>query len=356
MDPRPEKARRRTAQQLARKREIDKETQRVKRQSDRERLLLIQDDMRSMQKQVHELKQSMELALIPLVNRSTSPAAQSQTPTASPCGGTTESSHLGYCAEVVSCGLGSLSRESESRALEQNQSVMRWRPVTHESPPAGRLGPGREYTSCLCQPKVHVSYGECFEQTVYTALMSVSRPLPSVPLSSIPRLPTLADILFIGPGENIVSRIVMKMLKRDGFKDITNVVSAFIHVYRVLRYRFSPSLETLNDIPEWLRPTETQDIIPHEIWTDFIHFPKLRNAMALKSIEYVRESFDLDYSASISTNWPRWQPVFTWDDSQGAIVLNPHFVPHIDILSNWSLDETFARKYPQIEPLVTIRG
>jgi hypothetical protein len=120
------------------------------------------------------------------------------------------------------------------------------------------------------------------------------------------------------------------------------------------QYRFFPSPETLNDVPEWLRPTETQTNTPHFIFTDFVHFPRLRDALTLGAFDYVREEFDIDYAHSISVNWPAWQPLFLWQVCQ--VALNPDFVRHVAIYSNWSLDTAFARKYPEMARLATIRG
>lgn len=121
-----------------------------------------------------------------------------------------------------------------------------------------------------------------------------------------------------------------------------------------LQYRFFPSLDTFQDVPEWLRSDDVQSSTPHLIFTDFVHFPKLRTAMVLGSVSYVREEFDYDYARHVSLSWPNNKSLLVRSDG-GDMILNPDFEPHVFNLDNWSLDSGFARKYPQMAPLVTIR-
>ncbi|KAL3443168.1 hypothetical protein BJX65DRAFT_312185 [Aspergillus insuetus] len=274
-----------------------------------------------------------------------------------------------------------LSAQSGVVATSQLESTSSSSSVAAANQPrssrASSLLPSKPAANCLCQPRIHDTYAECFEQTVYTALISAHYPsqLPTIPSgSTIPRLPSVSDVVFLGAGENPVSRIIIKMLRRPGFKDLVNTVAAFLLVYWVLRvrppftpyltsstdtkdqYRFFPSPETLSDIPEWLRPTEIQDTTPHQIWTDFIQFPALRNAMVQEAFPIVRDDFDMDYSAAISCNWPPWQPLLV--RAQGStfdVRLNSDFVAHVTLFSSWSLGVDFARKYPEMAGLVTIR-
>jgi hypothetical protein len=84
-----------------------------------------------------------------------------------------------------------------------------------------------------------------------------------------------------------------------------------------------------------------------------VHFPRLRDALALGAFDYVREELDVDYAQSISVNWPAWQHLLLWQNCE--VILNPDFVKHVAIYSNWSLDSAFAKKYPEMARLATIR-
>lgn len=86
-----------------------------------------------------------------------------------------------------------------------------------------------------------------------------------------------------------------------------------------------------------------------------MHFPRLRNALVSGSFKCAdMDEFKLAYAASLSTNWPSWQPLFV-RNAGIDVVLNPDFETHISLMSNWSLDTAFALKYPEAVPLVTIR-
>ncbi|KAJ5505635.1 hypothetical protein N7453_004592 [Penicillium expansum] len=64
MDPGPKKAvRRRTSRQLERKRELDKQAQRIKRETDKDRLIQIQADVQKIQQQMDSLQKTMAMIL-----------------------------------------------------------------------------------------------------------------------------------------------------------------------------------------------------------------------------------------------------------------------------------------------------
>ena len=115
-------------------------------------------------------------------------------------------------------------------------------------------------------------------------------------------------------------------------------------------------METYSDVPEWLRSTDTQDGIPHPLYIDFVQFPRLRNAMVLGevSIGGIRERFDVDFGSHVSVNWPVSRSLLV-SDGERDTVLHPEFERHVCTEENWSLGHDFARKYPHIAPLVTIR-
>lgn len=115
-------------------------------------------------------------------------------------------------------------------------------------------------------------------------------------------------------------------------------------------------METYDDVPAWLRTTDIQDGIPHALYIDFVQFPRLRNAMTLGqvSIDSAREQFDADFGRHVSVNWPASRHFLVLDDARNT-VLHRDFERHVCTEENWSLDSHFARKYPDIAPLVRIR-
>ncbi|CAI7628838.1 unnamed protein product [Penicillium palitans] len=64
MDPGPKQpVRRRTSKQLERKRELDKQAQRIKRETDKDRLVQIQADVQKIQRQMDSLQKTMAMIL-----------------------------------------------------------------------------------------------------------------------------------------------------------------------------------------------------------------------------------------------------------------------------------------------------
>ncbi|KAL3430001.1 hypothetical protein BDV09DRAFT_179354 [Aspergillus tetrazonus] len=195
--------RRRTAKQLERKRELDRETQRAKRESDRERQHQLQDDMKELQMQMAGLQRTLDGVLHAVIAHPPSKADTTQQPTPTPAP-----------APAAAC------------ANDPNTP--------------GSLA-ACSHTSCRCRPQTHVSYAECFERTVYLALMEAQSGPPAVlhiP-APIPRIPALEDLLFRGQGQNVVTRVMNKMLRFDTALDMAVLLSAYLLVYWVLRV--SPS-------------------------------------------------------------------------------------------------------------------
>lgn len=89
---------------------------------------------------------------------------------------------------------------------------------------------------CLCNPTEHISYAECFEQSVFDALIKMHRQ-HNIDANTrvIPRSPALVDMLLIGKGDNVVTRVVNKLLRRTGLRTLTFLFSTYILLYRVLR-------------------------------------------------------------------------------------------------------------------------
>lgn len=325
MDPSPKQpVRRRTSKQLERKRELDKQSQRIKRETDKDRLIQIQADVQKIQRQMDSLQKTMAMILdgmntlhnthpsahlsqsssvslpvdIPTpkdggmagTRGDSSSSSSSSSLTSNPAHGEqappklygdTDRSLLVADCSVVSRELnhspvviGSLPESNDScspyaqdsvqlvtsalhpsetgadqttlNAYRQTRELCNRDPIsvdgskapptiyTHidTSPPTIFKYRGVALPSCLCQPRVHSSYADCFEYTVYDAVIKahVQPQTPPVPLS-----PSLPDLLFVGEGNNVVSRILFKMLKRDGLCGIDVLLGAYILLYRLLR-------------------------------------------------------------------------------------------------------------------------
>ncbi|KAH7121485.1 hypothetical protein EDB81DRAFT_700366 [Dactylonectria macrodidyma] len=316
----------RTPRQLQRKRMLDQESQRRKRERQKAYVQGIEQDLR------HALKEIDRLHSVIQTTRYGSGAGDHGI----------SSVQTGVRYPNTSQLKSSASTEREPKAIPRAHHFLS-PPTEHE----------KRTIECFCNPKTHHSYSDCFEKTVSASLIK-SNNHPTCTLA-IPATPHLADLLFIRAPENPISKLLYKLVRRPN-TDLVIICAVYILAHRILRYRLFPSLETYNDIPEWLRSTDIQDNIPHPLYIDFVQFPQLRNAMVLNvvNIDSIREEFDTDYERCMSVNWPVSEGLLIVDDSRDT-VLNPKFERHVLTQENWSLSSEFARKYPDMAPLVTIR-
>ncbi|KAF7536058.1 hypothetical protein G7Z17_g13097 [Cylindrodendrum hubeiense] len=276
-------ARTRTPRQLQRKRALDKESQRRKRERQRAHVQQIEKELHDARQEIHNLR-----LIIQDMKGQPQPGTQG-------------------IDSVRSSAHDSCPPQLESPVSVKTASTVT--PCTHRS-----LSPQPEHKEqlieCFCEPQTHESFSECFEKTVFASVIEWN------------------------------SRSIL-------------LAAVYILAYRILRYRFFPSVETHNDVPEWLRSTDIQDKIPHALYIDFVQFPRLRNAMVLGlvNIDSIREQFDADFGRHLSVNWPVSEALLVTDSSRNTI-LNPKFERHICTQENWTLDSVFATKYPHIAPLI----
>lgn len=109
---------------------------------------------------------------------------------------------------------------------------------------------------------------------------------------------------------------------------------------------------TYDDIPEYLKPTQVQESIPHPIFIDFVPFPRLRDVLTLRLVEYNHGVFDLDILESISFEWPAAQPLLV--NSENGTSLNPDFMTHTMSPNSWTLGPALFERYPRLAPLIGI--
>ncbi|KAH7142656.1 hypothetical protein B0J13DRAFT_475976 [Dactylonectria estremocensis] len=316
----------RTPRQLERKRMLDQESQRRKRERQKAYTQGIEQDLRHALEEIDHLR-----SVIQTTRYGSEPGDHG-----------ISSVQTGACYPDTSQLKNSALTEREPKAIPRAYHSLS-PPTEHE----------KRTIECFCSPKTHQSYSDCFEKTVSTSLIR-SNSLPTSTLA-IPATPHLADLLCIRAPENPISKLLYKLVRRPN-TDLVILSAVYILAHRILRYRLFPSLETYNDVPEWLRSTDIQDSIPHPLYIDFVQFPQLRNAMVLElvNIDSIREEFDTDFGRCVSVNWPVSEGLLVVDDSRDT-VLNPKFERHVLTQDSWSLDSDFARKYPDMAPLVTIR-
>jgi hypothetical protein len=78
-----------------------------------------------------------------------------------------------------------------------------------------------------------------------------------------------------------------------------------------------------------------------------IPWGKLKDIVIANQRQYATDEFHHMYTSSLNLNWPYRDLdaiVFEGDEVRASDA----FVQHVHNLSNWSLDEPFQRKYPEL--------
>lgn len=99
------------------------------------------------------------------------------------------------------------------------------------SPPTIFKYRGVALPSCLCQPRVHSSYADCFEHTVYDAVIKahVQPQAPPVPLSPPPFRSSLRG----RGGQRCISHFIQNVEARRPLRDGCIVGGGYILLYRL---------------------------------------------------------------------------------------------------------------------------
>jgi hypothetical protein len=110
-------------------------------------------------------------------------------------------------------------------------------------------------------------------------------------------------------------------------------------IYAIVRWQMNPSQATYYSLPEWLRPLPAQLFAAHPPWVDFFIWPKGREKLCLEP-KYHHKHPDIVRicNRAISVNWP-YRPSDMLLQVGDDTILNPVFERHIRDLRNWTITE-----------------
>ena len=194
-------ARTRTPRQLQRKRMLDKESQKRKRDQQKAYVLQLEEDLRDARDQVEYLR-SVISSMQSGVGRGERHADAVHR--------RDSDSRVGQLGRPVSTQPESGAMQPESRSFSRNLDFV-----------------------CRCEPVVHGSYPECFEKTVFNSLITMHRSL--APTSPVPVTPDLADLLFLRDPRDPISKLLHKLLRRANLNSMAMQCAVYILVHRILR-------------------------------------------------------------------------------------------------------------------------
>ncbi|KAF2191060.1 hypothetical protein K469DRAFT_735940 [Zopfia rhizophila CBS 207.26] len=145
------------------------------------------------------------------------------------------------------------------------------------------------------------------------------------------------------------SRMVNKLLPAAPLP--VRLASTFL-LTKMMRWLIWPSIENMNQMPEWLMPLARQDCAPYDILIDLLPWPQLRQYLYQHPGEFVVGAF----VGFVSINWPYADDAsHYWDIESGCTRLTPLFETHIGDLNSWSLDAKAMEIMPQIDGMVPLK-
>ncbi|KAJ8067356.1 hypothetical protein OCU04_004709 [Sclerotinia nivalis] len=154
---------------------------------------------------------------------------------------------------------------------------------------------------------------------------------------------------------HIISTMISRLLTNLAVRGLPERAGCLYLMYHICQWQICPSSSTYGNLTDWTSPRTSQLITPHPVWADSIFWGKLKDRVIEKQDLYANEEFQNAYILCINVNWPRPDlEAFRFEGND--IFVTEEFENHIKTLSNWSLDERFAARYPELAPLVKISG
>lgn len=113
-----------------------------------------------------------------------------------------------------------------------------------------------------------------------------------------------------------------------------------------MRWTLLPTAEQYVLVPDFLRPSITQCLVPHHAAIDFIPFPDLRNGL----IRHFRDWMTAFPAAGISVGWSAgMENALLRDEETGQMRISPFFEQHVTNLQNWSIGRSILNDFPELE-------
>ncbi|KAH6629089.1 hypothetical protein C7974DRAFT_180923 [Boeremia exigua] len=154
-----------------------------------------------------------------------------------------------------------------------------------------------------------------------------------------------------------LSRWAAGMVHSMMLKGNTFTCFAYMHVFWYLtRWMISPSPETYEMIPEWLRPTPNQLFMPHINTLDYIPWPAFRELAVQIPAMQERMEWLMDMTNTLRCDWsfPGQEP-YQINDETGFLDLCATGKESMRDLSNWSVGPSFRGYVSNADSYVRIR-
>lgn len=121
--------------------------------------------------------------------------------------------------------------------------------------------------------------------------------------------------------------------------------------HRMLLYKCNPCKETLERVPMWFRPRPSQECIQHPAVIDFLIWPGLRDRLVFSHKRYTATGdFSAAFCKYLHFHWPfSDEDILLFDEGDKAWGISRLFEQYAFELRNWTMDEAFFEKYPEMK-------
>lgn len=134
------------------------------------------------------------------------------------------------------------------------------------------------------------------------------------------------------------------------FSSATRLASAIIGG-RLMRWLIYPCAETYASVPEIIRPTVSQRMIPHPAQLDLFLFPGLRDSMLTQTGDFVGAVIE----SGMDVEWPYTvNEAFVFDPRTGKLQVSPLFVAYATDSTKWRVGRRFLTRFPHLEHAVNL--
>ncbi|CEJ92692.1 hypothetical protein VHEMI08326 [[Torrubiella] hemipterigena] len=357
----------RTTEQLQRKRESDRVKHKINRAESKTRLEHIEQEVITTRKNVDELMAVLELLRAnPLVsgllglNSPSSSAANTPGSTANakspasalskaglPVRASTQTRSVVRPTSRVDKPSSTTKKPAPSSRNNRNTNPKAWPVHQHEN---------GMYSKCYCgieHPNGDMNL--CIESVSLDFLFRAQQRLAEDPTSGINlRLNlTLNEYLMI-QGDNIVSALIVKVMKQFEFPSQPSAFGWLFICYRLARWRLNPTAENFQGVPECVYPTNLQNSVPHPMSLTALPWAQLRDYIIQDQNNDYRRDIQMIISSS-TLMWPDNKPLICRDVGSGYKV-HPDFEQFASKECNWRLAGRFRELFPHLDYIAPWHG
>ncbi|KAL2211266.1 hypothetical protein CC79DRAFT_194245 [Sarocladium strictum] len=173
--------------------------------------------------------------------------------------------------------------------------------------------------------------------------------------STFPNVSSLVDqsstsVTADPPSGKPLSTLVAAHMFQSPLTPLVERLAAMYHLSHLVRWLVCRNKQSYERMPDCLRPSLLQRTVPHPAWVDFILFPRARDEM-IRQRDWDRfDEFREITAKSLSVNWPFTDSGAVVESEDGQLLtLNPIFEAHIRTGDNWTLGSEVLAAFPYME-------